>query len=76
MDEVLRELERVLEEGGVEKHVEEVIVKLVEDWKLGFKDYPRVVAELDIVEVEDQVIHEVSLLHEIDPETGLNGSFR
>ncbi|KAL0397463.1 UNVERIFIED_CONTAM: Pre-splicing factor CWC22 [Sesamum calycinum] len=37
-----------------------------------FEEYPRMTDELDFVEVEDQVTHEVSLLHEICSESSVD----
>lgn len=47
-------------------------MKLFEVRRLKFKEYPRIIDELDVVEVEDQVTHEVSLLHEICPESSVD----
>jgi pre-mRNA-splicing factor CWC22 len=40
--------------------------------KSKFKEHPGVIPELDLVEEEDQITHNVSLMEEIDPEDKLN----
>ncbi|PIN01862.1 hypothetical protein CDL12_25627 [Handroanthus impetiginosus] len=64
--EVLGEFRRRKRE--VEMHVKGLIVKLFAVGRSKFKKYPSVIDELDLVEVEDQVTHVVSLLHDTDPE--------
>ncbi|KAG8391405.1 hypothetical protein BUALT_Bualt01G0184200 [Buddleja alternifolia] len=70
--EVFKEFNRVLRKGAVEKRVQVLILKLFVVKRSEFKAYPGIIDELDLVEVEDQVTHEVSLLHEFDPETCLD----
>jgi len=40
--------------------------------KTKFKDHPGVIPELDLVEEDDQITHNVDLVDEIDPEDSLN----
>ncbi|KAK4414353.1 Pre-splicing factor CWC22 [Sesamum alatum] len=63
LNEVVKEFRRV--RGEVEEHVQVLILRLFVVRRLRFKEHRRVIDELDFVEVEDQVTHEVSLLHEI-----------
>ncbi|KAL2234288.1 UNVERIFIED_CONTAM: Pre-mRNA-splicing factor cwc22 [Sesamum indicum] len=70
LNEVVKEFGRV--RGEVEKRVQVLIVKLFVVRRLRFKEYPRMMDELDFVEVEDQVTHEVSLLHEICSESSVD----
>lgn len=41
---------------------------------MNFQGYPAVRPELDLVEIEDQLTHEISLQDEIDPEITLGMS--
>lgn len=40
--------------------------------KTKFKDHPGVIPELDLVEEDDQITHNIDLVDEIDPEDSLN----
>ncbi|CAA0813242.1 MIF4G domain-containing protein / MA3 domain-containing protein [Striga hermonthica] len=62
----------ILHEGEIDKRVQFLIEGLFALRKAKFQGYPAVRPELDLVEQEDQLTHEVSLLDEIDPETSLN----
>ncbi len=35
-------------------------------WKNGFKDYPAVAPELDLINADDQITHEIGLDDELD----------
>jgi len=54
----------ILHEGEIDKRVQYVIEGLFETRRKMFKDYPMVVEELDLVDEEDQITHEVDLLDE------------
>lgn len=69
---ILGEFDRVLRIKEVEKRVEVLIEKVFAANRTMFRDYPRVVEDLDIVQVEDQVTHDVSLLHDFDPENSVD----
>ncbi|GER41112.1 pre-mRNA-splicing factor cwc22 [Striga asiatica] len=62
----------ILHEGEIDKRVQFLIEGLFALRKAKFQGYPAVRPELDLVEQEDQLTHEVSLLDEIDSETSLS----
>ncbi|CAA6663493.1 unnamed protein product [Spirodela intermedia] len=61
----------ILHEGEIDKRVQFLIEGLFAIRKAKFQGFPAVRPELDLVELEDQFTHEVSLEDEVDPETGL-----
>ncbi|KAK6162739.1 hypothetical protein DH2020_002580 [Rehmannia glutinosa] len=72
LHEIFKEFRGLLEKGELEKHVKVSIVKLFAIKRSKFKRYPSILDELDLVEVGDQVTHEVSLLHDIYPENSVD----
>ncbi|XP_022985613.1 pre-mRNA-splicing factor CWC22 homolog [Cucurbita maxima] len=62
----------ILHEGEIDKRVQFLIEGLFAIRKAKFEGYPAVRPELDLVEQEDQLTHEVSLQEEIDPEIALD----
>ncbi|KAL8489788.1 hypothetical protein ACS0TY_025608 [Phlomoides rotata] len=62
----------ILHEGEIDKRVQFLIEGLFALRKAKFQGYPAIRPELDLVEQEDQLTHEVSLLDEIDPEVALD----
>lgn len=62
----------ILHEGEIDKRVQFLIEGLFAIRKAKFQGHPAVRPELDLVEPEDQLTHEVSLDDEIDPETSLD----
>lgn len=62
----------ILHEGEIDKRVQFLIEGLFAIRKAKFEGFPAVRPELDLVDVEDQFTHEVSLEDEIDPETTLD----
>ncbi|XP_057953645.1 uncharacterized protein LOC131147964 [Malania oleifera] len=62
----------ILHEGEIDKRVQFLIEGLFAIRKAKFQGYPAVRAELDLVEQEDQLTHEVSLDEEIDSEITLD----
>ncbi|KAI9128633.1 hypothetical protein K1719_000116 [Acacia pycnantha] len=62
----------ILHEGEIDKRVQFLIEGLFAIQKAQFQGYPAVRPELDLVEEEYQLTHEVSLNEEIDPETSLD----
>ncbi|KAK4257593.1 hypothetical protein QN277_007161 [Acacia crassicarpa] len=62
----------ILHEGEIDKRVQFLIEGLFAIRKAQFQGYPAVRPELDLVEEEDQLTHEVSMDEEIDPETSLD----
>ncbi|KAK1419613.1 hypothetical protein QVD17_28831 [Tagetes erecta] len=62
----------ILHEGEIDKRVQFLIEGLFALRKAKFQGHPAVRPELDLVEQEDQLTHEVSLLEKIDPEISLD----
>ncbi|XP_010241614.1 PREDICTED: pre-mRNA-splicing factor CWC22 homolog [Nelumbo nucifera] len=62
----------ILHEGEIDKRVQFLIEGLFAIRKAKFQGYPAVRPELDLVEQEDQLTHELSLEDEIDPEIALD----
>ncbi|KAF8403851.1 hypothetical protein HHK36_011957 [Tetracentron sinense] len=62
----------ILHEGEIDKRVQFLIEGLFAIRKSKFQGYPAVRPELDLVEQEDQLTHELSLEEEIDPEIALD----
>ncbi|KAK8681387.1 hypothetical protein V6N13_053791 [Hibiscus sabdariffa] len=62
----------ILHEGEIDKRVQFLIEGLFAIRKAKFQGYPAVRPELDLVEQEDQLTHEISLQDEIDPEITLD----
>ncbi|KAG9456110.1 hypothetical protein H6P81_000618 [Aristolochia fimbriata] len=62
----------ILHEGEIDKRVQFLIEGLFAIRKAKFEGYPAVRPELDLVEQEDQFIHEISFQDEIDAETHLD----
>lgn len=62
----------ILHEGEIDKRVQFLIEGLFALRKAKFEGHPAVRPELDLVEQEDQLTHEVSLLDEIDAENTLD----
>ncbi|KAL3622339.1 hypothetical protein CASFOL_033750 [Castilleja foliolosa] len=72
IDEIIREFNRVLKKGVLRKSVQVSIVRLLAARRSRFRMYPCTSHELELVEFGEQVTHEVSLLHDISPETSLD----
>ncbi|MCD9559019.1 pre-mRNA-splicing factor cwc22 [Datura stramonium] len=66
----------ILHEGEIDKRVQFLIENLFALRKAKFQGYLDVHPELDLVEEEDQLTHEISLLDKIDSEIGLDVSSR
>lgn len=63
----------VLHEGEIDKRIQYMIEVLFQVRKDKYKDNPPVIKELDLVEEEDQITHNISLDDEdLDPEDMLN----
>ncbi|KAJ0489407.1 putative MIF4G-like, type 3, initiation factor eIF-4 gamma, MA3, MIF4G-like domain superfamily [Helianthus annuus] len=62
----------ILHEGEIDKRVQFLIEGLFALRKAKFQGHAAVRPELDLVELEDQLTHEVSLLDKIDPEISLD----
>lgn len=62
----------ILHEGEIDKRVQFMIEGLFAIRKAQFQGFPAVLPELDLVDQEDQITHELSLDDELDQETGLD----
>ncbi|TQD89825.1 hypothetical protein C1H46_024591 [Malus baccata] len=62
----------ILHEGEIDKRVQYLIENLFAIRKAKFQGHPAVRPELDLVEQEDQLTHEISLEEEIDSEVTLD----
>ncbi|XP_073064718.1 uncharacterized protein [Primulina eburnea] len=69
---IFERLRGILHEGEIDKRVQFIIEGLFALRKAKFQGYPAFRPELDLVEHEDQLTHEISLLDEIDPEIALD----
>ncbi|KAK2078226.1 hypothetical protein QBZ16_004095 [Prototheca wickerhamii] len=71
---VFDRLRAVLHEGGIERRTQFVIENLFALRKAGFErqGHPAVPPELDLVEAEDQITHEISLDDKTDTQTHLD----
>nr|KAJ0189818.1 hypothetical protein LSAT_V11C800396530 [Lactuca sativa] len=65
---IFERFRRILHEGEIDKRVQFLIKGLFALRKAKFQGHPAVSPELDLVKLEDQLTHEVSLLDKIDPE--------
>eukprot|EP01022_Parablepharisma_sp_SALTPOND_P003399 TRINITY_DN1135_c0_g1_i1.p1 TRINITY_DN1135_c0_g1~~TRINITY_DN1135_c0_g1_i1.p1 ORF type:complete len:843 (+),score=114.55 TRINITY_DN1135_c0_g1_i1:11264-13792(+) len=62
----------ILHEGQIEKRVQYIIENLFAVRKNNFVDHPGVIPELDLVEEEDRIVHEVTLSMDLNTEDSLN----
>jgi len=62
----------ILHEGAIDRRVQYCIEKLYEIRKHKFKEHPGVIPELDLVEENDKITHNVSLDEELSPEEACN----
>ncbi|KAL2478078.1 MIF4G domain-containing protein/MA3 domain-containing protein [Forsythia ovata] len=72
LNSVFEEFHAIVHEGVIDTRVQLIIEWLFMVRRANFKYHPAIIDELDLVEVEEQVTHVVSLLHEIDPETSVD----
>jgi hypothetical protein len=63
----------ILHEGEIDKRVQYTIEGLFVVRKGNFADFKDVLPDLDLVDEDDQITHELSLDAELDPETSLGG---
>lgn len=61
----------ILHEGEIDKRVQYTIENLFAVRKNNFSSFPAVPEELDLVEENDQITHELTLDDELDREEGL-----
>ena len=70
---IFERLRQILQEGLIDKRVLYIIESLFEARRKKFVGYPSVLPELDLVEEDDQVTHEVDVIEgEIEGEESLN----
>lgn len=71
---VFERLRAILHEGEIDKRVQFMIEGLFAIRKAGFakSGFPAIQAELDLVEEDDQITHEVTLDEELNPEMHLD----
>nr|CDI53110.1 probable Pre-mRNA splicing factor cwc22 [Melanopsichium pennsylvanicum 4] len=62
----------VLYEGEISKRVQYMIEVLSQVRREGFKDNPRILKALDLVDEDDQITHHISLDDQLNVEEGLN----
>jgi len=62
----------VLHEGSIEKRVQYMIEGLFAVRKSNFADFPALEDDLDLVDADDQITHELSLDDQLEPEAGLD----
>ena len=62
----------ILHEGDIDKRVQYTVEALFAIRKSGFKDYPAIPNELDLVEREDQITFELGLDDDIDKDFMFN----
>ena len=73
---VFDRLRHVLHEAELDKRVKYMIEVMFQVRKDGFKDNPAVLADLDLVEEEDQFTHLMSIQEEeLDPQDMLSNAF-
>jgi len=61
---IFERFKSILHEGVIDRRVQYVIEGLMEVRRKKFEDFPMVLPELDLVDEEDQITHEVDLLDE------------
>ena len=62
----------ILQEGQITKRAQVIIENLFSVRKNKFKDHPGVIPELDLVEDEDKITHEIELNSTLNAEDSLN----
>jgi pre-mRNA-splicing factor CWC22 len=62
----------ILHEGEINRKVQYRIESLFAVRKTKFVDHPGIIPELDLVEDEDQITHQIDVFEDIDPEDNLN----
>ena len=69
---VFDQFRTILHEADIDKRVQYMIEVLFQTRKDKYKDHPAVKEELDLVEEEDQITHQVDLDGEVNVQDGLN----
>ena len=69
---IFERFRHILHEGKIQRRVQYVIEKLFTVRKNRFKENPGVIEELDLIEEQDKITHDVSLDDEFQTEDNLN----
>jgi len=69
---VFERFRTILNEGLIDRRVQYMIEKLFDVRRKAFKDFPPITQELDLVEAEEQITHELSMDEDYDTEMNLN----
>ncbi|KAG1681290.1 hypothetical protein FOA52_007336 [Chlamydomonas sp. UWO 241] len=72
LNSVFERFRSILHEGEIDKRVQFIIEGLFAIRKAGFTEHPAIKPELDLVEAEDQITHELGLDDNPDAQTGLD----
>ena len=62
----------ILHEGAIDKRTQYMVEVLFQIYRDGFKEFPSVKEEMDLVEEEDQITHYISIDDELDTMDTLN----
>lgn len=63
---IFERLRAILHEGEIDRRIQYVIETLFAKRKTGFKENPAIIPELDLVNDEDKIIHEININDQID----------
>eukprot|EP00963_Diacronema_lutheri_P013949 scaffold2848_cov352-Pavlova_lutheri.AAC.40 len=69
---VFERFRNILHEGAIGKRTQYIIENLFAVRKANFEGFPAIPPDLDLLEEEDLITHEVSLDDDIDPETAID----
>jgi len=69
---IFEKFRSILQEGETSKRVQYTIEELMKVRRNKFKDNPGVLQELDLVEEDDKITHEIALDDELDPQEELD----
>lgn len=69
---VFERFRNILHEGAIGKRTQYIIENLFAIRKANFEGFPAIPPDLDLLEEEDLITHEVSLDDDIDPETAID----
>ena len=69
---IFERFRNILHEGHIDRRVQYTIEKLFAIRKTKFANHPGVIPELDLIEEQDKITHDVSLEDELDTEDATN----
>ncbi|XP_953569.1 cell-cycle-control protein (translation regulation), putative [Theileria annulata] len=73
LDSVFDRLKSILQYGLVDKRTQYSIEALWKHWRNGFNEFPSILPELDLLEEDDQITHDIDFLDEnITGDEGIN----